>query len=185
MTCPGPDAEIAATLDDALVAESLTDLWALLHRNAAIAVHESEIHCLTSIALETDEDLVAYLLLRKLRIARKVGLDDPDSGAARMNSLVTFTHGGGDPLCRQLVHPHAVETTPDAVGMDSLIGAGLIGLTPAQSVLWPDASFSLTELNILDVRNERRGSARNPGPPRSWAGRRRTLLAGRDAHVER
>ena len=138
---------------DESVAESLTELWALLHRDAPITVHDCEIHCLTSIALATDDDLVAYLLLRKMRIARRVGLDDADPGAARVNSLVAFTHGASEPFFCQLVHPSAVGMTPHALGIDSLLGAGLIGLGPAQAVLWPDSSGSLSELAILDVRN--------------------------------
>jgi len=142
-----------AGLGDA-AAEPLVALWALAHRDASIAVHDCDVHCLTALALAAEDDLVAALLLRKLRLARRIRAGESDPNAARMNSLVAFRHGSARRHCLRLVHPRAVATTEAALSVDSAAGSGLIGLVPDQSLLWPDASGSLSELSVIEVRHE-------------------------------
>ena len=142
-----------AGLGDA-AAEPLVALWALAHRDESITVHDCEIHCLIAIALAAEDDLVAALLLRKLRLARRIRAGESDPNAARMNSLVAFRHGTVRRHCLRLVHPRAVATTEAALSVDSAAGSGLIGLVPEQSLLWPDASGGLSELSVIEVRND-------------------------------
>ena len=135
------------------VAESLTDLWAALHKRVPITVYDCEVHYLTAMALAADDDLVAHLLLKKLRIAARAAGDDCDRGLVRMNSYVEFSHGGGGKRFCQLVHPSAPDMPAHGIGVTNLAGAGLIGLRSGQAILWPDVDGTLSELSILHVEN--------------------------------
>lgn len=135
------------------MAESLTELWAALHKTALITVHDCEVHYLTAMALAVDEDLVAQLLLKKLRIATRATGDDAGHGIVRMNSYVEFSHGDGGKRFCQLVHPSAPDMPTYGLGVTSLAGAGLIGLRSGQAILWPDADGLLSELSIVHVEN--------------------------------
>lgn len=135
-------------------AESLTELWAALHKTVRITVHDSEVHYLTAMALAADDDLVAHMLLKKLRIAERAMGDDADRGIVRMNSYVEFSHGGEGKRFCQLVHPSAPDMPSYGLGVTSLTGAGLIGLSAGQSILWPGgADGELSDLNVVHVEN--------------------------------
>ena len=56
-------------------AACLADEWASLHRTALFTVHECELHYLSTTALSAADDLVAHLLLKKLKLAKKVSND--------------------------------------------------------------------------------------------------------------
>lgn len=124
--------------------------WASINRDARITLHDSEIHYLTAMALAADDDLAAYLLLAKLRMAARVSNDGP-LDVVRMNSLVEFEFGGSEKRVARLVHPSATQQSSNAVPVTSIAGAGLIGLGAGQAVSWPDASGSLRPLKILRV----------------------------------
>jgi regulator of nucleoside diphosphate kinase len=136
-----------------LTAESLPELWAALHRTTALVVLDCEVHYLTATALAADDDLVAQLLLKKLRIARTKSADDLPADIVRMNSFVEFAHGGGSKRFCQLVHPSASATPSYGLSVTSLAGAGLIGLRAGQSILWPNAESHLSDLKIVHVEN--------------------------------
>lgn len=131
--------------------ESLTLLWATLHKAAPIAVHDCEVHYLTAMALAADDDRVAHLLLKKLKLARRA--TDEDGGIVRMNSYVAFRHGGGEERFCQIVHPSAPDMPAYGLAITSLAGAGLIGLSAGQSILWPGEDDCLGELTVVQVEN--------------------------------
>lgn len=115
---------------------AVADQWAAMHRDILFAVHDCEVHYLTAIALASADDLVAHLLLKKLKLARKVGNDEAAS-LVRMNSLVEYEDGSGRPRMARLLHP-SVRQDPHGVSIASMAGAGLIGLGEGQAIRWPD-----------------------------------------------
>lgn len=132
-------------------AEGLSGTWAVLHNDAKFLIRESELHCLRSIALGASDDLVSHLLLKKLRLARIVRDSISPLSLVSMNSRVDFSLGGQPVRSCRLVHPSALGPK-DAVGIDSLEGAGLIGLEAGQTILWPDhEGGDLRPLNVIAV----------------------------------
>ena len=130
-----------------LPSEQLSARWARLHRHVAFAFSASEAHYLRSAALALDDDLLALLLLKKLRIAAErqpSGLH----GVVTMNSLVGFRFGGGSGIGR-LVHPSCFE--PGSLSIASQVGAGLAGMRTGQTILWPDADGELRPLSVDTV----------------------------------
>lgn len=117
-------------------AENLSGLWAVLHNDARFLIRESELHCLRSIALSASDDLVSHLLLKKLRLARIICDSAAPPSLVSLNSQVDFTVSGRPAPTVRLVHPSALGPR-DAIGIDSLAGAGLIGLEAGQTIIWP------------------------------------------------
>ena len=130
--------------------------WAALNQDSPITLDDGEIHYLTAMALAADDDLVAHLLLAKLRIAARAA--DGGSRAARLNSLVEYQDGGVVRLA-QLMHPTAARAAAHGVSITSLVGAGLIGLGEGQSIAWPDESGTCRHLKVLRVACRDAGTA--------------------------
>lgn len=131
-------------------AACLADQWASMHRTALFAVHECELHYLSTTALSASDDLVAHLLLKKLKLAKKVS-NDSAVRAVRMNSVVEFDEGDDRPRTGRLIHPSAPVSPTHSIGISSLVGAGLIGLAEGQSILWPDRAGVFRPLNIVRI----------------------------------
>jgi regulator of nucleoside diphosphate kinase len=130
--------------------------WAALNQDSPITLDDGEIHYLTAMALAADDDLVAHLLLAKLRIAARAA--DDGSRAARLNSLVEYRDGGVVRLAR-LMHPTAARAAAHGVSITSLVGAGLIGLGEGQSIAWPDENGTGRHLKVLRVACRDAGTA--------------------------
>ena len=128
----------------------LADEWASLHRMAGFTVYDCELHYLSATALSAVDDLVAHLLLKKLKLATKLS-DDSGVRAVRMNSVVEFDEGDNKPRTGRLIHPSAPVPSPHGIGISSLVGAGLVGLTEGQSILWPDQAGTFRPLNIVRI----------------------------------
>lgn len=131
-------------------AACLADQWASMHRTALFAVQECELHYLSTTALSASDDLVAHLLLKKLKLAKKVS-NDSAVRAVRMNSVVEFDEGDDRPRTGRLIHPSAPVSPTHGIGISSLVGAGLIGLAEGQSILWPDRAGVFRPLNIVRI----------------------------------
>jgi regulator of nucleoside diphosphate kinase len=131
--------------------------WAARHQASPITLGDGEIHYLTAMALAADDDLVAHLLLAKLRVAaRSNGAGGGGLPAARMNSLIEYADGDETHWGR-LAHPTAAPAAADGVSVTSLVGAGLIGLHEGQSIDWPDADGAARRLKILQVAGRNAG----------------------------
>jgi regulator of nucleoside diphosphate kinase len=139
----------------ALPAETLSSDWAQLHARAPFTVNANELHYLKTLAVALDDDVVSLLLLKKLRLAKESAASALPDDLVVMNSILTFAFGGDERQCR-LAHPSACRGDAD-VSIASRIGAGLIGLSGGQTVLWPDEDETLRPLRILAV--EKRGCA--------------------------
>ena len=129
------------------LADSLSGIWAALHARADLRISENEVHYLRSIALALDDDIVSCLLLRKLRLAAIVPAAEISAATVMMNSLVEFTHDGGARQRRRLVHP-SPDQPADSLTVGSLLGAGLIGLSTGQAILWPNAKSGFGRLRV-------------------------------------
>src|SRR5687768_5825961 len=140
------------------LAESLCEVWAVLHKDASFRILDSELHYLTSMALGA-EDAISHLLLKKLRLAETIAGPDP-AGTVTMNSYVEFTFGCEDKRFAQVVHPSTAQIPPYGLSITSLEGAGLIGLVSGQVILWPDDEGRLHDLHVVRTEN-------CPGPD-SW-----------------
>ncbi len=123
--------------------------WADLGGRARITLHDGDVHYLTALALATDDDLVAHLLLAKLRVAAKVS-NDGSLGVARVGSLVEFDDGSGTARVARLMHPTA-PYVPHGMSVTSLLGTGLIGLGEGQATPWPDERGDFHPLKILRI----------------------------------
>lgn len=132
------------------LAELLTRRWASLHQSARLTVHECEVHYLTAMALGASDDLAAHLLLRKLRMALRVG-GDAGQRFVRMNSLVEFVDAQGETRLARLTHPSACRLSPDAISITSLLGTGLLGLGEGQAIKWPDQTGEMHPLKVTGI----------------------------------
>lgn len=129
-------------------AGSLADEWASLHRLARFAIHDCELHYLSTTALSATDDLIAHLLLKKLKLAKKIG-GAPSARVVRMNSFVEYSVGECAPRFGRLVHPSA--SVPQGISICSLLGTGLVGLAEGQSILWPDEAGVFRPLSIVRI----------------------------------
>lgn len=130
-----------------LPAEQLSARWARLHQRAAFAFSTSEAHYLRAVALALDDDLLALLLLKKLRIATERQPSELH-GVVTKNSIVGFSFGGGSGIGR-LAHPSCCE--PGSLSIASHVGAGLVGMRRGQTILWPDGQGELRPLSVDTV----------------------------------
>jgi regulator of nucleoside diphosphate kinase len=134
------------------LAESLCEVWAILHKDTEFRIPESEIHYLTSMGLGSDDDIVSHLLLKKVRLARRIEPDPGQPETVGMNSFVEYRYDGDKERFCQLVHPSA-HIPSYGLSITSLEGAGLIGLSKGQTILWPNHEGKLLELHVLHVEN--------------------------------
>lgn len=128
-------------------AKQLSARWARLHQHSAFAFSASEAHYLRTIALALDDDLVALLLLKKLKLATEGPVSGLD-GVVTMNSLVRFSFGGDSGIVR-LAHPSCCE--PSSLSIASHVGAGLAGMRTGRTILWPDGQGELRPLSVDSV----------------------------------
>lgn len=128
----------------------LCDAWSVMHRDLPVQFVVSDLHYLTHLALAVDGDLIAHLLLRKLRMARIANPGDLPPEVARLGSRVEFTHGeqAGSGI---LVHPTRADGTPDRISIAGAAGSGLVGLRAGSSLLWPTAAATLETLRLERV----------------------------------
>lgn len=137
-----------------LAADGRAELWAALHKTTPFHLAECERHCLVSLALSADDDVAAHLLLKKVRLARVVASRSLPASIARLNSRVDYRHGPTAARGVRLCHPSALAECADRASVAGLLGAGLIGMSSGQSVLWPTADGRLEPLDVIQVENE-------------------------------
>lgn len=119
-----------------------------------IIVGETDAERLTGLALqhEASNPLVAGLLLDELSRAQvRPDAKVPDD-VVRMDSTVRFrdeAHGREREV--RLVYPSEADIAAGRISILTPIGAGLIGLSAGQSILWPDRDGDRRVLRILSV----------------------------------
>lgn len=128
------------------------------HRKARarppIQIRETDAERIGNLAIEAEERLpqVAELLLAEINRARIVQDSRLPADVVAMQSIVKFAdEASGVERTLQLVYPQAADIEAGRISILSLVGAGLLGLRPGQSIAWPDRAGKQRPLRILDV----------------------------------
>ena len=119
-----------------------------------ITIRESDAERIANLALgaEDKSPQVAELLLAEINRAKIV----PDAQLPRdivaMQSVVKFVdEASGLERTLQLAYPQDTDIDAGRISILSLVGAGLLGLKPGQSIRWPDRAGRHRELRIIAV----------------------------------
>lgn len=131
-------------------ADCLGTIWELLHRESRFQVLDTERHYITTMAVLSEDDLISQLLLKKLKMAHTV---PSRSNLVTVGSFVEYTFGSPTKCFSQVVHPAPPMPSYQA-SVTSSIGAGLLGLTVNQWILWPQDEGQLQKLSVVAVEND-------------------------------
>lgn len=104
--------------------------------------------------LETSNEALADLLMGEIERADVREDKDVPAKIVRMHSIVEFVdeaHGAARSI--QLVYPSEADIAADRVSVLTPVGAGLIGLAPGQTIVWPDREGRTRRLRIVSVQN--------------------------------
>lgn len=131
------------------------------HRKARarplIQIRETDAERIGNLAIEAEERLpqVAELLLAEINRARIVQNSKLPADVVAMQSIVKFAdEASGVERTLQLVYPQAADIEAGRISILSLVGAGLLGLRPGQSISWPDRAGKQRALRIIEVNQE-------------------------------
>lgn len=115
----------------------------------------SECDSLSALALriEHTQPALAELLLAELQRAELHAPDDMPANTVVMNAFIDFIDkGNGTQRTVQLVYPSDADIEAGRVSILTPIGAGLIGLSRGDAILWPDRQGHERRLRIISVR---------------------------------
>ncbi|MET0361648.1 MAG: nucleoside diphosphate kinase regulator [Sphingobium sp.] len=127
-------------------------------RRPRIQMIDSEADILSELALTVEERLpqVSALLLTEIGRAAVRPADRVAEDVVTMGSVVDFTDtASGATRTVQLVYPRDADIEAGRISILTPVGAGLIGLRPGQSILWPDRGGRERTLTIDRVRRTR------------------------------
>ena len=131
------------------------------HRKAqarpAIQIRETDAERISNLAIEAEDRLpqVAELLLAEINRAKVVQDSRIPGDVVAMQSIVKFADdASGVERTLQLVYPQAADIEAGRISILSLVGAGLLGLRPGQSISWPDRAGKQRALRIMEVNQE-------------------------------
>lgn len=119
-----------------------------------IILGAAEAERLSALALrvEATAPLVAGLLLGEIERARICPDAHVPADVVRIGSCVAFVdEAHGEARTVQLVWPAEADIAQGRVSVMTPVGAGLIGLRPGQSILWPDRGGEQRLLRIEGV----------------------------------
>jgi regulator of nucleoside diphosphate kinase len=130
-----------------------------------IVLRTTDAERLTTLALqlETQSPEVSNLLHDEIGRATVRDDDSVPGDVVGMNSVVVFrdeAHGATRTV--RLVYPADADIAAGSISVFTPIGAGLLGLTAGQSILWPDRMGNLRSLRVLEV--SRPGFGENSRP---------------------
>ena len=98
---------------------------------------------------------VAALLLDEADRATVAPTDERPKDAVGLYSYVEYRDSDSDTIQRvQIVYPHEADISRWKISVLTLIGAGLIGLSQGQSILWPTKAGRDRVLTVLRVGTE-------------------------------
>ncbi|OJY70127.1 MAG: transcription elongation factor GreAB [Sphingobium sp. 66-54] len=123
-------------------------------RRPPVHMIDSEADALTSLALGIEDRLpeVSERLLDEISRANIHTAERIPADVVTMRSTVSFTdEASGAERSVQLVYPKDADISAGKISILTLIGAGLIGLREAQSIVWPDRSGHERVLRITRV----------------------------------
>lgn len=119
-----------------------------------IQIRETDADRISNLALDSEvrTPQVAELLLTEISRAKLVADARLPSDVVAMHSTVTFVdEASGAERTLQLVYPHEADIAAGRISIMSLVGAGLLGLHPGQSILWPNRGGDERPLRIIEV----------------------------------
>ena len=128
------------------------------HRKAqarpAIQIRETDAERISNLAIEAEDRLpqVAELLLAEINRATIVEDSRLPQNVVALQSTVKFLdEASGIERTLQLVYPQHADIAAGRISILSLVGAGLLGLRPGQSISWPDRAGKQRALRIMEV----------------------------------
>lgn len=128
------------------------------HRKAqarpAIQIRETDAERISNLAIEAEDRLpqVAELLLAEINRATIVEDSRLPQNVVALQSAVKFLdEASGIERTLQLVYPQHADIAAGRISILSLVGAGLLGLKPGQSISWPDRAGKQRALRIMEV----------------------------------
>lgn len=128
----------------------------------AIVLSQTDADRLSALAIqmEASSPQASNLLLDEIERAEVLPDDQTPANVVGMNSTVEFLDGShGSRRTVQLVYPGEADIASGKISVLTPVGAGLIGLSQGQSIVWPDRDGHQRVLKILRVsRQGRRGS---------------------------
>lgn len=119
-----------------------------------ITIRESDAERISNLALgaEDKSPQVAELLLAEINRAKIVPDAQLPHDIVAMQSMVKFVdEASGVERTLHLVYPQDTDIDAGRISILSLVGAGLLGLKPGQSIRWPDRAGRHRELRIIAV----------------------------------
>ena len=117
-----------------------------------LGAREAERLSALALASEAAAPLAAGLLLDEIERARICADDRLPAEVVRMGSRVEFVdEAHGEARTVRLVWPAEADIAEGRVSVMTPVGAGLIGLRPGQSILWPDRGGEQRTLRIVAV----------------------------------
>lgn len=119
-----------------------------------ITLSETDAERLTALALQMEDRIpeVAALLLNELERARVRPDRLVPSHVVGMDATVEFVdEAHGEPRTIRLVYPGEADIAAGRISVLTHVGAGLIGLSEGQSILWPDREGHKRALRVVRV----------------------------------
>jgi len=99
---------------------------------------------------------VARLLLGEIDRARLVPVDELPADVVAMHSHIEYRdEANGAVRWVELVYPHEADIAQGLVSVLTPVGAGLLGLTAGQAILWPTQDGRERRLTVLRVSRQR------------------------------
>lgn len=132
----------------------MTQAAALAPARPHIIISRSDADRLASLAeqMERASPLAADLLLDEVERAEIRDDQAVPDDVVGMHSVVEFTdEAHGKPRVVQLVYPPEADIAQGRISVLTPIGAGLIGLSAGQTIMWPDREGHERPLQILKV----------------------------------
>ena len=120
----------------------------------SIHMIDSEADTLAALAIGARERApdVSDLILEEIDRATIQNRQDIPPDVVTMNARVEFIdEGSGTGRTVELVYPGQADIALDRISILTPIGAGLIGLRPGQSILWPDREGRERKLTVVRV----------------------------------
>lgn len=124
------------------------------HARPSIQIRETDAERIGNLAIEAEERLpqVAELLLGEVNRAKVVQDSRLPADVVAMQSTVKFLdETSGVERTLQLVYPQEADIEAGRISILSLVGAGLLGLRPGQSISWPNRAGQQRALRIMEV----------------------------------
>lgn len=116
---------------------------------------DSEAEALSNLALSIEERLpqVSEMLIEEITRATLHPRDGIAPEVITMEATVGFIdETTGAERTVQLVFPRDADIAEGRISILTPVGAGLIGLRPGQSIVWPDRDGNARRLKIVSVR---------------------------------